>query len=113
MDSLLLKWVKENLNRLFLQSPSFFKVWQKIGVVLMLVFGIPEALEEINKLFQLDIWQYVPEPLKLLANKTFAAVGLTIRIMASLVITPTNTTPVTKDGNEASANAKLPFTNRQ
>jgi hypothetical protein len=113
MDSLLLKWVRESLNRLFLQSPSFFKVWQKIGVALMLVFGIPEALEEINKLFQLDIWQYVPEPIRFFANKTFAAVGLTIRIMASLVITPTNPTPVTKDGNEASSNAKLPFTNRK
>lgn len=112
MDSLLLKFIKEAINRFFLKSPTFFKIWQKIGVALMLICGIPEAIKELNDLFQLDIWSYIPEEIRAIANRTLAAIGLTIKIMASMVVTPTNPTPVTKDGNEAAADKKLPFTQR-
>lgn len=47
-DNQLLAWLKENLSRLFTQSPKFFKIWQIVSGALVLITGIPQLLSTMQ-----------------------------------------------------------------
>jgi len=47
-NNALILFLQETLQRLFTKSPKFFKVWMIISGVLVLITGIPEALEALG-----------------------------------------------------------------
>lgn len=40
----ILTWLQENIQRLFVKSPTFFKVWSYISGALLLITGIPDFI---------------------------------------------------------------------
>src|SRR4030095_4165871 len=100
-----LNWLRENLQRLFLKSPKFFKIWQLVSGGLMLLSGVPYLLTALGIT--------LPEPLSTMSNKavTFAAAGALL--MSSLTVK----TPAVAQTEEGQAvivhdEKKMPFTTK-
>lgn len=101
---MLLLWLQENIQRLFSSSPVFFKVWQIISTVVLLVTGVPELLAYFNVL--------LPEPFNTFESKTVAIAAAVGLFMSSLTaqskpVDTTHTGDVIKKVNKK----QLPFTN--
>lgn len=103
----LIAWLEENITRFALKTPKFFQIWQTIGTILLVITGIPEALFQLKELFKVDVWQYLPDAVQFVANKTIAIAGLVMLWMSKLPVTP----PTTKKEEEKIAD-KLPFTEK-
>lgn len=60
-NNIVVLWFKENLQRLFTESPTFFKIWSWISGILFLITGIPELINSmIPALSFPEIWsQYI------------------------------------------------------
>lgn len=94
-------WLVENYTRLKLKTPKVFQVWQTIGVILLLVTGIPEFLKQLYEETGIDVWTMLPDAVKVLASKTIAVAGLVIKIMSKLHVISTEV---------AKNNENLPYT---
>lgn len=57
MNSTIVLFLKENLQRLFTKSPLFFKVWTFISLVLVLITGVPELVNAISGVITIpELW---------------------------------------------------------
>lgn len=57
MNSAIVLFLKENLQRLFTKSPLFFKVWTFISLVLVLITGVPELVNAISGVITIpELW---------------------------------------------------------
>lgn len=113
MNSQLINFLSEFLNRLFLKSPKFFVIWQNIGLVLTFISGIPELLGRIDANFGTNIMASLPDVVEKFANKTIFVAGVVMFLMSKIAVKPANPTPVTPSGEKYSQkpNAEvLPFT---
>lgn len=57
MNSTIILFLKENLQRLFTKSPLFFKIWTFISLALVLVTGVPELVNAISGVITIpELW---------------------------------------------------------
>ena len=100
-----LNWLRETLERLFMKSPTFFKIWQIIATLMMIISGVPYILTALGL--------HLPEPFSTLSNKVIAFCGATALFMSSLTV---KTQPVaqTEEGKAITSlpTDKLPFTKK-
>lgn len=98
-------FLEELFNRFALKSPKFFQILQKVGIVLLAITGIPEALLILKTSVGIDLWTYLPEAVQWFASKTIALAGILLWVLAKLPVQ--NSTTVMNTSN------KLPFTEKQ
>ena len=55
-QNMILKWLGENIQRLFTSSPLFFKIWQIISLVLIAISWVPDLLNLIPGIAIPDLW---------------------------------------------------------
>lgn len=80
-------WLKENFQRFKAASPTFFKIWGRINIVLLLVGGIPTALDWAQKVFEFNVSTILPHAYWLrVALRIVAACGAWGKIMNSLTV---------------------------
>jgi len=100
-----LNWLRETLERLFMKSPKFFKIWQLISTLTMIISGVPYILTALGV--------HLPEPFSTLSNKVVTFCGATALLMSSLTV---KTDPVaqTEEGKAITVlpTDKLPFTKK-
>jgi len=106
MNNLFLKWLQENVQRLFTKSPKFFVWWQRIAGALLILTTVPEFLQ----MFDVELGP----PFNTYLSKGVMIASATILWMARL---SSQSTPVaiTKDGEvlKKTDSEKLPFTDIQ
>ena len=57
MNTQIILFLKENLQRIFTKSPLFFKIWSTISGLLVLVTGIPELVNSISGVITIpEVW---------------------------------------------------------
>ena len=107
---MILKWLGENVQRLFTSSPLFFKIWQIISLILIAITWIPDLLNLIPGISIPDLWNTQIT----LVVKYASAVAL---FMSSLSTQSTAIGVTTKDTDNIPAgtvikttDTKLPFT---
>lgn len=101
-NNALIAWLSENLNRLFAKSPKFFRVWQIIAVVLVLITGLPQLFEQFDINLP-TLWND-----RVNSAIAWASRGLLLMSLLSVQSKPIG---VTDDGTVIKAtNEKLPFT---
>jgi type II secretory pathway component PulC len=96
-------WLRETLQRLFMKSPTFFKIWQIISTITMVLAGVPYILTALGI--------HLPEPFSTMSNKIVTFCAATALFMSSLTV---KTQPVaqTEEGKAVTVlpTNKLPFT---
>ena len=55
-QNMILKWLGENIQRLFTKSPLFFKIWQIISLILIAISWVPDLLNLIPGISIPDLW---------------------------------------------------------
>lgn len=99
----LIAWVQENFLRLTSKSPTFFKIWQIITGIPVLIIALPEALRILN----IDLPQVFSQHVQTIVS--WAATGMFL--MAFL---PTQSKVVAVDQNGVAVKQtnpdRLPFT---
>jgi hypothetical protein len=105
MNPTFLNWLRESLQRLFMKSPRFFKIWQLISSLTMLLSGVPYILTALGV--------NLPEPLSTMSNKIVTYCAATALFMSSLTV---KSPPVgqTEEGKAVTVlpTDKLPFTQK-
>lgn len=107
MNANILTFLKESLQRLFAKSPKFFKVWQIVSGILVLITGIPELINSLPFHVTIpDLWN----------ARVTEAVAWASRAALFMSLLTTQSTPigVTDEGKgnvlKATDSDKLPFT---
>ena len=58
-NNIVILWFKENLQRLFTESPTFFKIWSWISGVLLLISGVPELINNLMPTLPIpELWNH-------------------------------------------------------
>ena len=102
-NNALINWLVENVQRLFMKSPKFFKVWKIILSVPVLIIALPNAL----KLFNIHLPQVFNDKI---------TIAVSWASTAALIFSffPTQSIPVATDQNgtpiKQTDTIKLPFT---
>jgi len=55
-QNMIVKWLGENIQRLFAKSPLFFQIWQIISFILIAITWIPDLLNLIPGISIPDLW---------------------------------------------------------
>jgi len=106
MNTNVLTFLRENLQRLFTKSPLFFKVWMIISGALVLITGMPDFINMLsgNGFHIPDLWNV----------KVTNAVAWASRaaLFMSLLTTQSKPAGITQDGTviKTTDTDKLPFT---
>lgn len=102
-NNLFIKWLAENLKRLFTKSPKFFLVWSWISGLLVAITGIPQALDFFGVT--------LPPMFEVLANKAVALASAGAFFM-SILTTQSTPVAITEEGGviKKTDEEKLPFT---
>ncbi|HEY9340757.1 MAG TPA: hypothetical protein VIQ23_04200 [Hanamia sp.] len=101
-----LNWLRENLQRLFVKSPLFFKIWTIIFGALVLITGVPDFINmlDINGITIPNLWD----------DAITKAVAWASRggFIMSMLTTQSNPTAITDQGKviKTTDTKKLPFT---
>lgn len=106
MNNLFIKWLQENIQRLFTKSPLFFKIWMGISGAFVLVTAIPEALT----IFKIDLPQLFNDTLQKIISG--ASTGM---FLMALMTTQSKAVGVDVNGNilKKTDEKQLPFTSVQ
>jgi len=105
LNSNLILFLKENLQRLFTKSPMFFKIWSWISLCLVLITGVPDLINSLSGIVVIpDVWN---------ANITQAVAWASrAALFMSLLTTQSKTVAQTDEGTglKKTDSAALPFT---
>lgn len=98
-----LNFLQENLQRIFIKSPLFFRIWQIVSGAAVLITGLPDFLN------QFDI--VLPEAWQALASKGIAWASSGMFFM-TLLTTQSKPVAITETGEvlKKTDESKLPFT---
>ncbi len=96
-----MKFLKELFNRFGLQTPSFFQIFQKLGIIATALTGIPLLLTT----FQTDLGITLPDVVHVLSQKAALGGAIIMWIMAKL--------PANNSTKIAANTDKLPFTQKK
>jgi len=55
-QNMIIKWLGENIQRLFTKSPLFFQIWQIISFILIAITWVPDLLNLIPGISIPDLW---------------------------------------------------------
>lgn len=103
MNNLFLKFLQENIQRLFTKSPLFFIWWQRIAGALLILTAVPEFLQ----MFEIELGP----PFNTYLSKGVMIASASIIWMARLA---SQSTPVAVDANgvvlKKTNSEALPFT---
>lgn len=104
-NNVVINFLKENLQRLFIKMPVFFKIWTGISMVLLLITGLPDFITMLPVGITIpDIWNnYITIAVR------YASSGM---LFMALLTTQSKPVAVTSEGNvlkETNVD-KLPFT---
>ena len=101
---IVLTWLQENIQRLFVKSPTFFKVWIWISGALVLITGVPEFITAMPFNITIpDLWNA-----KITLIVAWASRGV---LLMSLLTTQSKPAAITTTGAVLKVtDNKLPFT---
>lgn len=102
-NNLFVKWLSENLQRLFKKSPLFFKIWTGISGLAIAITGLPAFLAGVGI--------HLPGPWEAVENKVVADIAIGVFIM-SLFPSQSNINSISPQGvaNKQTDPIRLPFT---
>lgn len=109
MSSNVMLWISENLNRLFLKSPKFFRIWKIIGYILFIISGVPQILSWMQVQMGIDIWAMLPEFYQNLGNKIILGASAVMIFMSTLTVNTTDP----DSGENKSLSDSLPYTRKK
>lgn len=103
MNNLLINWLQETLNRLFIKQPKYFKYWTWLSMVGMVVSGIPYVLTALGIT--------LPEPFATTSNKFISGVSIAMFWMSKLVVkTPQVGKTTEGQAIQVTSEKEMPFT---
>lgn len=103
MNNLLLNWLQETLNRLFIKQPKYFKYWTWLSMFGMAVSGIPYVLVQFNII--------LPEPFATFSNKFVSGMSIAMYWMSKLVVrTPQVGKTTEGQAIQVTSEKEMPFT---
>lgn len=102
-SGVVMNWLIETYKRMALKSPSYFQVFQKIGLIATIIVGIPAFFDEL-KGFGINI--PLPEQWEAIQSKVIGMAGLVMWLMAKLPVKQ----PPTDNGQPVPKREALPFT---